>query len=163
MAHTTDDPGGHGDAADVDRAGGLAVDHGHRRLPAQCLLDDGVEEGAVPTDAVEDRSDGDRRARQAVAEGPKGRLRPGREQQTEKAVDVLVAQPFAVDLGRDDVGDEVVGGMGLALLHQGSQVLAHGPGGGGGDGVVLRAPGDLEGPAPGTARSPPARHRGHRR
>jgi hypothetical protein len=44
---------------------------------------------------------------------------------SQKPVDVLVVEALAVDLGRDDVGDEVVGWVGLPVLDDRGEVLAH--------------------------------------
>ena len=103
---------------DLDGTGGLPVDHGHRRLPAQGLLHHGVDQAAVGGDPGQNRRMGEQ-GQQATAHDPERGLGPGREQQPQEPVDVFVAQSFAVDLGRHDVGDQVVGGLGLALFDQG--------------------------------------------
>ena len=52
-----------------------------------------------------------------VARRPVGGLQAGGQQQPQKGVDGLVGQLLAVDLGGDEIADDVLGGMGLALVH----------------------------------------------
>jgi hypothetical protein len=90
------------DPVDLDGTGGLAVDHGHRRLPPQGLLHHRVEQRRVGPDAVEHRGLAQERE-EAAAHGRERRLGPGREQQPQEPVDVLVAEALTIDLGGDDV------------------------------------------------------------
>ena len=53
---------------------------------------------------------------QQVSRGPVSGLQSGGQQQTQEGVNGFVAEFFAVDLGGDQVADDVLGGLGFALL-----------------------------------------------
>ena len=103
-----------GHARQLGGTHGPAQDHGHRRLPAHGLLEGLGVEGAVGVERLELRPVAEQCEQQA-ARGAVGGLHPRRQQEAQEGVDLLVAQPLAVDLGPDQIADEVVTWRGPAL------------------------------------------------
>ena len=85
--------------------------HGQRRgLPPQRLLDrlrHQVPVGADRVQLVWPRE----QAEQQVAGRPVGGLRPGRQEQQQEGIDLVVAEPAPVDLGLDQLAHQIIAGM----------------------------------------------------
>ena len=94
-----------------------------RRLEPQGFLDRLRQEGPVIADGLELVGVGQEQVEE-VARGAVGRLGAGRQQQTQERVDRLVRQPFAVDLGQDQVADDVFLGIRPAQGYEFGEVIA---------------------------------------
>ena len=60
---------------------------------------------------------------QQVSRGPIGGFQPGGQQQPQEGVDGFVAELFAIDFRGDQIADDVLGGLGLALLDLFDEVI----------------------------------------
>ena len=101
------------DAVEFGGLGGEALHGGQRRLEPQPLLDGGADELAIVLHRRELLGMGQQQVEQ-VARRPVGGLQAGGQQQPQERVDGLVGQLLAVDLGGDEIADDVLGGLGLA-------------------------------------------------
>ena len=116
MCGETLSPGPDCHARQLHLDGGGAVDGQQRRFAAQALFYRLGQQRAVGPDRVELIGMGQQEVEQ-VARRAVGRLGPGRQQQAKERVDGLVAQLLAVDLGGDEIADDVLGRAGPALGH----------------------------------------------
>ena len=89
-----------------------------RRLPADRLLHRLLHQRAVGAQGVELVGVREQ-AEEEVARGPVGGLGAGGEQEPEEREDLLVVEDLAVELGGDEVADDVVAGIGAALVDDG--------------------------------------------
>src|SRR5262245_14587777 len=95
------------DAMQLDVARHLAGRELHRRVPAQGLLDEGPQELAVGLDLRAHLRMREQRE-QGVAAEAIGRLRARRQQQPQEAQHLLLAEPFALDLGVQQRRQQIV-------------------------------------------------------
>ena len=110
-------------AADLDVGDGAAHDEQERRLVADALLDGLRKEGPVVVDGIELVGVGEE-AEEQIAARPIGRLRARRQEQAQEGENLLVGELMAVDLGADQVADEVVLGLPPAQVDNALEVVA---------------------------------------
>ena len=108
-------PCGNGHAFEFGFLGSVSLHGGQRRLEPQPLLDGGSDELAVRLHRTELFGMGQQQEQQ-VSRRPVGGLQPGGQQQPQERVDRFVAELLAVDLGGDQIADDVLGRLGPALL-----------------------------------------------
>ena len=97
-------------ARDLGVAGRDPADLRDRRLPPQRLLDHLGQQLAIGVDPLEHVGVREQ-CEEAVAHHAERRLRAGRQQQSQEAVDLRVGELLAVDLLVHEVGEEVAGGI----------------------------------------------------
>ena len=117
-----------------------------RRFAAQPLLNGLGQQRAVGTNGLQLVGVGEQQVQQ-VARRAVGGLGPGRQEEPEEGVDGLVGELLAVDLGRDQVADDVLGRLGPPLGHDSGEVLPQRLGGGQPTVDVGHQPDELDRPA----------------
>ena len=134
------------DTAHPGRRDQLAVRDRDGALPAQRLVDGGLEQRTVGAQLLQGRGVGEQRVERAPDQVVGG-LRSRRDQQAQEADHLLVAQALALDLRACEPADQVRPGLRAALLDDRAQVVREGSGGREGGRRIVGDGGQLHRPA----------------